>query len=124
MNHVAGQFALPGGFEFLRLFHRVVETDEQFPVQSVRSHRLQVIEGDDIRRAFMLEKRFVDSRHFRSADKMDAQFVFLHAKRFLQKPARDPAEQGSVNAADALAVLEDQGPVHWPADCPLPRCSS
>ena len=81
VDNVTHDFRLPGGAKPLRLQNRLVHADEQFAVQVlIPASRLPrsgflMIERDDIRRTFVLQKGFIEQGHFAGADQVDAQFT-------------------------------------------------
>src|SRR5260221_7232311 len=79
-----------------------------------------VIEGDDIRCAFVVEEGFVEAGDFRRTDEMNGQIEMPGRQQVFQQRGDNAAEQRQINGAEPLAIAQAEPAAHWP----LPRCSS
>ena len=69
-----------------------------------------MVERDHVRRAFVLEKGFIDQRHLRRGDQIDAQ-LRLCDFQLRKQPAHDLLEQSRVDFLRSLTVGDDD--VHF-----------
>ena len=79
-----------------------------------------MVERNHVGGAFVLKEVPIHFGHFRRTDEVDGQLEIADAKLLVENLQRDAAEQGSVDAADALAVANGERPAHFG----WPRCSS
>ena len=63
-----------------------------FETPYVVSYQVGMIKRDHIRRTLVIEERFVDARHLRRADEVDAQLELFERQQFVEQRVGDLAQ--------------------------------
>jgi hypothetical protein len=121
VNHITHKLRRPRSLERARLCHSIVETKVELAMQRALLRRLCIcqawlcggmVEGDDIRGAFVLKEGLVYTRHFFGADQMQAKLEGSLWKMNMEEMPGDAPEQGKIDAAHALPVSNRQMAAH------------
>jgi len=105
MDDISAEFFRPGCPPFCGLFQGVGDTDETLAMQ-VRL-RGAVVEGDDVRAAFVAEVIPIEPRHFLGADEVDADLSA--AAQLFEGGAGQGLDGGARKGLEALSVADLDG---------------
>ena len=72
VDEITGEFAAKGDIVPLAVFGGHGRADEEFTIKSIG---FRIIEGDNVRRAFVLQMRFINFSHALCGNKGDRQVV-------------------------------------------------
>ena len=142
VDDIADQFGLPCGAEAAGLRHGLIHAEDDLAAQrgggigratrrraAGRPWSFQVIEGEDIGRAGLMQEGLVQASHLGGANHQKAEVKIIQPHQVAQERRRNPARQRQIQAAGPLPVAQGEVGISRfhsfsPWERAWPRCSS